>query len=97
MGKAPVRPTSERAPEPRPRSRCRSPGERYALLFRDFLSANERARDLWGRFKERLADETGGDRELYTELKDPATDVLIVSAEQWAQASGWPGPPDLSS
>jgi GrpB-like predicted nucleotidyltransferase (UPF0157 family) len=66
-----------------------SPNERYALLFRDFLRANERARDLWGNFKERLAEETGGDRELYAQLKDPATDVLIATAEQWALASGW--------
>jgi GrpB-like predicted nucleotidyltransferase (UPF0157 family) len=70
-----------------------SPNERYALLFRDFLRANDRARDLWGIFKQRLAEEVGGDRSLYAELKDPATDVLIVSAEEWAQVAGWPGPP----
>jgi dephospho-CoA kinase len=69
-----------------------SPNERYALLFRDFLRSNDRARDLWGSFKERLAAETQGDRELYADLKDPATDVLLVSAEQWARGSGWPGP-----
>jgi GrpB-like predicted nucleotidyltransferase (UPF0157 family) len=71
-----------------------SPNERYALLFRDFLRADERARDLWGGFKERLAEETDHDLELYTELKDPATDVLIASAEEWARAAGWPGAPD---
>jgi dephospho-CoA kinase len=66
-----------------------SPNERYALLFRDFLRSNDRARDLWGSFKERLAVETRGDRELYADLKDPATDVLLVSAEEWARGSGW--------
>jgi GrpB-like predicted nucleotidyltransferase (UPF0157 family) len=70
-----------------------SPNERYALLFRDFLRANERARDLWGRFKQELATETQGDRELYADLKDPATDVLIATAEEWARATAWAGPP----
>ncbi len=69
-----------------------SPNERYALLFRDFLRSNDRARDLWGGFKERLAAETQGDRELYADLKDPATDVLLVSAEEWARGSGWTVP-----
>jgi GrpB-like predicted nucleotidyltransferase (UPF0157 family) len=70
-----------------------SANERYALLFRDFLRANDRARDLWGDFKQRLADEVDGDRDLYAELKDPATDVLLATAEEWAAATSWPGPP----
>jgi GrpB-like predicted nucleotidyltransferase (UPF0157 family) len=69
-----------------------APNERYALLFRDFLRANDRARDLWGSFKERLAAEVGGDLDLYVELKDPATDVLLTAAEEWARATGWTGP-----
>jgi dephospho-CoA kinase len=69
-----------------------SPNERYALLFRDFLRSNDRARDLWGSFKEHLAEEVKGDRELYADLKDPATDILLLSAEDWARRSGWPGP-----
>jgi GrpB-like predicted nucleotidyltransferase (UPF0157 family) len=73
-----------------------SPNERYALLFRDFLRANDRARDLWGSFKKRLAQEMQGDRELYADLKDPATDVLLATAEQWARAAAWPGPPAYS-
>ncbi len=70
----------------------RSPNERYALLFRDFLRSDDRARDLWGSFKEHLAEEANGDRDLYADLKDPATDILLLSAEDWARASGWPGP-----
>lgn len=66
-----------------------APNERYALLFRDFLRANDRARDLWGSFKRRLAAETGGDRELYASLKDPATDVLLATAEEWARQTDW--------
>jgi GrpB-like predicted nucleotidyltransferase (UPF0157 family) len=72
-----------------------APNERYALLFRDFLRANDRARDLWGSFKERLAAEVGGDRELYVELKDPATDVLLTAAEDWASTTGWTSPDTL--
>jgi GrpB-like predicted nucleotidyltransferase (UPF0157 family) len=72
-----------------------APNERYALLFRDFLRANDRARDLWGSFKERLAAEVGGDRELYVELKDPATDVLLTAAEDWAGTTGWTSPETL--
>ncbi len=70
-----------------------SPSERYALLFRDFLRANGRARDLWGSFKQRLREEVDGDRGLYADLKDPASDVLLATAEEWARATGWPGPP----
>jgi GrpB-like predicted nucleotidyltransferase (UPF0157 family) len=71
-----------------------APNERYALLFRDFLRANDRARDLLDSFKKRLAAEVEGERELYVELKDPATDVLLTAAEEWASATGWtsPGP-----
>jgi len=69
-----------------------APNERYALLFRDFLRANDRARDLWGSFKVRLAVEVEGNRELYVELKDPATDVLLTAAEEWASVTGWTGP-----
>ncbi|MFZ1879886.1 MAG: GrpB family protein [Gaiellaceae bacterium] len=69
-----------------------APNERYALLFRDFLRANDRARELWGTFKEQLVAEVGGDRDLYVELKDPATDVLLTAAEEWARATGWGGP-----
>lgn len=86
------RPTDERPSNIHVRA-AGSPNERYALLFRDFLRANDRARDLWGSFKERLAEETSHDRDLYTQLKDPATDVMMATAEEWARASGWPGPP----
>jgi GrpB-like predicted nucleotidyltransferase (UPF0157 family) len=74
-----------------------SPNERYALLFRDFLRSNDRARDLWGSFKQRLAEEVEGDRDLYVELKDPATDVLMTTAEAWARGSAWAGPLGLQS
>jgi GrpB-like predicted nucleotidyltransferase (UPF0157 family) len=65
-----------------------SPNERYALLFRDYLRCDSSARRAWELFKTRLASvaETG---EEYGQVKDPATDVLMASAERWAEAVGW--------
>jgi GrpB-like predicted nucleotidyltransferase (UPF0157 family) len=65
-----------------------SPNERYALLFRDFMRSHSSARDAWAVFKRELARiaETTDD---YVEVKDPATDVVMVVAEQWAADNGW--------
>src|SRR5262249_23204108 len=64
------------------------PNERFALLFRDFLRAHPDARDAWAIFKRELAriSESVDD---YVEVKDPATDVVIVVAEKWAADTGW--------
>ena len=68
-----------------------SPNERYALLFRDFLRADEIAHKAWGRFKTELAKST---RDLagYGAVKDPATDVLLGLAERWAAEAAWSVP-----
>jgi GrpB-like predicted nucleotidyltransferase (UPF0157 family) len=68
--------------------RCGSPNERYALLFRDFLRADDLARDTWGRFKTQLARATGNLSD-YGAVKDPATDVLLALAERWATDTAW--------
>jgi GrpB-like predicted nucleotidyltransferase (UPF0157 family) len=65
-----------------------SPNERYALLFRDFLRANDAARSNWGEFKVRLAAAVP-DLTTYGQAKDPATDVLMLAAEGWAAATQW--------
>jgi dephospho-CoA kinase len=62
--------------------------ERYALLFREYLRANERAMRSWAEFKIRLAAVVP-DLTAYGQVKDPATDVLMESAERWAEATGW--------
>lgn len=67
-----------------------SPNARYALLFRDYLRANDDAREAWAEVKRRLAA-TAGSRDEYTDAKDPLTDALMVDAEAWAATSGWPG------
>ena len=68
-----------------------SPNERYALLFRDFLRADGPARMAWGRFKEQAAENTRNLSQ-YGAIKDPATDVLLIMAERWAEASHWTVP-----
>ena len=65
-----------------------SPNERYALLFRDFLRSHHEACRTWAAFKERLAASAATLPE-YGQLKDPATDVLMTAAEQWAQLTAW--------
>jgi GrpB-like predicted nucleotidyltransferase (UPF0157 family) len=65
-----------------------SPNERYALLFRDFLRSDRHARIAWGRVKAALSLATKNWSE-YASAKDPATDVLMVAAEQWALSTTW--------
>ena len=65
-----------------------SPNERFALLFRDFMRANDDARDAWGLFKIELAKIAPTVQD-YVEVKDPATDVVMVVAERWAADAGW--------
>ena len=64
------------------------PNTRYALLFRDFLRADERARRGWGTFKQRLAQSVP-DLLDYGQIKAPATEVLMCAAERWAEDTGW--------
>jgi GrpB-like predicted nucleotidyltransferase (UPF0157 family) len=65
-----------------------SPNERFALLFRDFMRANDDARDAWALFKLELARISRTVQD-YVEVKDPATDVVMVVAERWAADTGW--------
>ena len=68
--------------------------QRYALLFRDYLRTHATAADAYAELKRRLAAELRDVRR-YAEVKDPACDLIIAAAEDWAAASGWqPGPSD---
>lgn len=71
--------------------RLGSPNERYALLFRDFLRADDVARDAWSRFKAQLAMSTPS-QSAYGAVKDPATDVLLALAQRWAIDTAWKVP-----
>jgi GrpB-like predicted nucleotidyltransferase (UPF0157 family) len=61
---------------------------RYAVLFRDFLRADDGARRAWGAFKQRLAVSVP-DLLDYGQIKSPATEVLMAAAERWAADAGW--------
>ena len=63
-------------------------GARFALLFRDYLRADESARQAWGAFKKRLSVSVP-DLADYGQIKSPATEVLIRAAEMWAAHTGW--------
>ncbi|TYB64417.1 GrpB family protein [Nonomuraea sp. PA05] len=61
---------------------------RFALLFRDYLRADEVARLAWGAFKKRLALSVP-DLLDNGQVKAPATAVLMRAAERWAAETGW--------
>lgn len=69
--------------------------ERYALLCRDFLRAHEDTAHAYGEVKRQLARHVGNDVEAYYDVKDPAFDLFMSVAEEWAEWTGWrPGPSD---
>ena len=76
----------------------RMPGranQRYPLLFRDFLRARPAAAQAYAQVKMALAHYHADDKEAYYAVKDPACDIIMAGAEEWAAASRWePGPSD---
>jgi len=62
---------------------------RYALLFRDYLRAHPQAAAAYADLKRRLAAYHGADRDAYTKIKDPACDIVIAAAEEWAAVTRW--------
>jgi GrpB-like predicted nucleotidyltransferase (UPF0157 family) len=62
--------------------------QRYPLLFRDYLRAHPDAATAYARLKRGLA-ELGIDQGAYTEVKDPACDLIFIAAEDWAERTGW--------
>ena len=63
--------------------------QRYALLFRDYLRAHPHAVTTWIVMKQCLADQYPDDLSTYGLVKDAATDVLMLAAEEWAARAGW--------
>lgn len=63
-------------------------GARYTLLFRDYLRADDAARDAWGAFKLRLARSVP-DIYDYGQIKTPATEILMQAAARWAIDVDW--------
>ncbi|WP_350275219.1 GrpB family protein [Kribbella sp. HUAS MG21] len=64
------------------------PNTRFALLFRDYLRADQTARNAWGAFKQRLAQSVPNLAD-YGQIKAPATEILMLSAERWAAQTNW--------
>jgi len=65
-----------------------SPGERLALLFRDWFRAHPAAVASYSTFKGALAQSVS-DLNVYTDVKDPVVDLVVTVAETWAAATGW--------
>ncbi|MGZ0153156.1 GrpB family protein [Kribbella sp. WER1] len=65
-----------------------TPNTRFALLFRDYLRADQTARDSWGAFKQRLAQSVPALSD-YGQIKAPATTLLLHAATHWAAQTGW--------
>ena len=66
-----------------------NPNQRYPLLFRDYLRHNPAAAMAYAQIKVALARLHPTDPEAYYDVKDPACDLIIQAAEQWASATGW--------
>jgi GrpB-like predicted nucleotidyltransferase (UPF0157 family) len=70
--------------------------QRYALLFRDYLRAHPAVAAAYASLKTKLSEldpplEPGE----YADVKDPACDIIIAAAEDWAERTGWkPAPSD---
>ena len=71
---------------------ARSPGWRYALVFRDFLRAEPAVAAEYATLKAELAAEAAsiGD---YAAAKEPWFDAVSPRIDAWAEATGW-RPPD---
>jgi GrpB-like predicted nucleotidyltransferase (UPF0157 family) len=68
-----------------------SEAARRKLLFRDFLRAQDIARDAWSDFKQRLAV-MATDIYQYGQAKAGPTEILMIAAEGWASQTQWVPP-----
>lgn len=68
----------------RERDKVGSKNFEYALLFRDYLRIDDDNVKAYAIFKQTLASQTPNDRDLYSQLKDPVCDLIIISARRWA-------------
>jgi dephospho-CoA kinase len=65
-----------------------SPNARLAVLFRDWFRAHPLAVPAYSAFKRDLASDIA-ELDDYTMIKDRVVDLVIVAAEEWADATGW--------
>ncbi|MCM0615760.1 dephospho-CoA kinase [Paenarthrobacter sp. MSM-2-10-13] len=77
-----------------------SPGWRYALLFRDWLRAEQSAAELYQAHKHEVAATHAGDQgtAAYADAKEPwFTEVAWPLMDAWATRTGWMPPSYISS
>ena len=68
--------------------------QRYALLSRDYLRAHPATAGAYARLKRQLAAHLQ-DSLTYSDVKDPAVDLIYFAAEAWAKEVRWEaGPSD---
>lgn len=63
--------------------------QRYPLLFRDYLRTHPVALAGYAEVKRQLAHYHPNDQDAYYDVKDPACDIVMSGAEDWAAATGW--------
>jgi GrpB-like predicted nucleotidyltransferase (UPF0157 family) len=69
--------------------------QRYPLLFRDYLRTHPGPAGAYAELKRRLAENLA-DPGTYSDVKDPAVDLIYFAAEEWAETVGWaPGESDV--
>jgi GrpB-like predicted nucleotidyltransferase (UPF0157 family) len=69
--------------------------QRYALLCRDYLRAHDGTRDAYAEVKRQLAKHFPDNADAYYDIKDPAFDLFMSGAWEWAEFTDWqPGPTD---
>jgi GrpB-like predicted nucleotidyltransferase (UPF0157 family) len=66
-----------------------SANQRYPLLFRDYLCAHPNMAEAYARVKTALAHYHANDIDAYLAVKDPACDLIMGGAEDWAAATQW--------
>lgn len=62
--------------------------QRYALLFRDYLRSSNASAKAYAELKRQLAAHLA-DLDTYSDVKDPACDLIAIAAEAWALQTGW--------
>jgi GrpB-like predicted nucleotidyltransferase (UPF0157 family) len=66
--------------------------QRYALLCRDYLRTHDQTRDAYAEIKRQLARYFPNDANAYYDIKDPAFDLFMSGAWEWAAFTNWTPP-----
>lgn len=70
--------------------------QRYALLCRDYLRTHAGTRDAYAEIKRQLARYFPNNVDAYYDIKDPAFDLFMSAAWEWAEWTNWqPAPSDI--